>query len=247
MITAFAKLARARSSLGPAVSSKSLRHRLGFRLVLGAVGILVGATFSACSTTQTARRDDLGPNYVPRNIAGPATWPGDIARVAVLPAADATAQLPVAFTSSYDPVWLYALQQSQRAEFVFVDRPTYRRWTGGPRAPTSTGLLPPDWAERIRATTGADAALLLDLTGCSPYPPLTLGLRAKLVRLTTGEVIWTADEWFDASNPDVARAARRHARGGLRSRKGEGITVLHSPTKFAAYAMDALTTALPPR
>lgn len=211
--------------------------------------VIVSLTLAvtACTTTHKERVDDIGPGFVPRNVTTRSIWPMDVTRVAVLPTADATHRLPIEFVASYDAPWLEALQRSQRAEFVSVDRETYANWTGGPRAPTSAGLLPPQLPDRIRTTTGADAALLLDITHCSPYPPLSLGLRAKLVRLDTGDVIWAADELFDSKDPLVSRSAKRHARAGMLSRDSNAISILQSPSMFAGYVSDTLAATLPPR
>lgn len=211
------------------------------------VAAWLALALGACTTTQKSRVDDIGAAYLPQNVTPTGPWPAEVRRVAVLPVADGTGRLPVDFVASYDGGWVQALQRSQRAEFVSVERETYARWTGGPQAPTSASLLPPEWPDRIRTTTGADAALLLDVTHCSPYPPLSLGLRAKLVRLDTGEVLWAADELFDSTNPLVARAARRHARAGQWSRASDAIAVLQSPSKFGSYAMNALAATLPTR
>jgi hypothetical protein len=212
-----------------------------------AAGLLVMLSAAGCTTKQVNAINDEGSVYTPRNITGPVRWPEDIRRVAVLPVADATGALPQNFVTTYDAPWLAALQQSQRAEFVPVDRPTYARWTNAPRPPVSTSALPADWASRIAAGTGADAAMLVDVTLCSPYSRLSLGLRAKLVRFDTGEVVWAADESFDAADPEVARAARRHARAGLMGREADALAVLQSPSKFAAYAADAILSRLPRR
>jgi hypothetical protein len=213
------------------------------------VGTVVGLLLllPACSHTRKTKLDDVGLSYTPRNIGGVARWPAEVQRVAVLPVADATGSLPTTFVTSYDPTWLNALQHTQRAEFVAVDRAAYSRWTNHPRALVSTALLPADWASRIIQATGADAALLLDITHCSPYPPLSLGLRAKLVDLRTGNVLWATDEVFDVNNPDVARGARRHARAGQLGREGDAVSALQSPSRFALYAADTLVQSLPPR
>jgi hypothetical protein len=105
------------------------------------VGTVVGLLLllPACSHTRKTKLDDVGLSYTPRNIGGVARWPAEVQRVAVLPVADATGSLPTTFVTSYDPTWLNALQHTQRAEFVAVDRAAYSRWTNHPRALVSTG------------------------------------------------------------------------------------------------------------
>ena len=206
---------------------------------------------TGCTTTSTQSLEDVGPTYSPSNVSGARRWPGHVRRVAILPVADATATLPPAFLTTYDAPWSAALQQSQRAEFVVVDRATYARWTGGPQAPASNALLPSDWAQKISAATGAEAAMLVEVTRCSPYAPLALGLRAKLIDLRTAEVLWAVDEVFDAADPTVARAARRHANPaptpGLPKSQTTAGAVLQSPSQFAEYATTAIANMLPVR
>lgn len=220
-----------------------MKHRttISLALTLGLAGLM------GCSSTSKSRLDEAAPAFAPQNFSGLRRWPQEIRRVAVLPVADASGTLPLPFTAGYDATWLGALQRTQRAEFVPVDRDTYSRWTDGPSSPASTAILPSDWARRIAVATGAEAALLLDLTQVSPYPPQRLGLRAKLVRLETGEILWASDETFDSSDPAVARAARRFIRAGQFGRESDASAVLQSPSKFAAYATSAIAATLPTR
>lgn len=231
-------------SRAPFPRARSLFAHAARPAAIAVLGVLI---LAGCTTTQKSRLDETGPGFEPRNISAAPAWPAEIRRVAVLPTADATGNLPVDFTSSYDAIWLQALQQSQRAEFVAVPRDIYARWTGRAQAPASTSVLPANWVERIRAHTGAEAAVLIDITRSTPYPPLVLGLRTKIVRLDTGEVIWAADEVFDASNPLVMRSARRFARAGLLNRESEALAILQSPAGFATYAFSALAATFPPR
>ncbi|HEX2100301.1 MAG TPA: hypothetical protein VHF69_06550 [Candidatus Synoicihabitans sp.] len=202
---------------------------------------------AGCATRQLVKREELGPVFAPRNVTSVSRWWPGIDRVVVLPTADASGKLPTTFAATFDQTWLRALQSSQRAEFVGLDRTLYSQITASPSPPASTSILPHAWAERVKAATEADAALLVDVTQVSPYPPLILGWRLKLVHLPTGEILWAADEVFDAGDPAVARAARRHARAGASGRDGDAIAVLQSPSRYGNYTVDALVALLPPR
>jgi hypothetical protein len=154
--------------------------------------------------------------------------------------------LPQEFVSAYDPVWATALQRTNRAEIVTIDRVVLARWIGHPSI-NSTDPLPADLLARVARETGAQAVLFLDLTQCTPYPPLALGFRAKLVSLADSRIIWVADEMFDAAEAPATHAAEHFAQ---RNADGPGDAtsgVLQSPTHFAAYAFGAVADLLPPR
>lgn len=209
-----------------------------------AAALLVG---TGCSHLPRRGSADGGPFYVPANARGTVTWPEQIRRIAVLPADGRATSLPEDFIVTYDASWRDALQGTQRAEFVPVTRPQLARWAGAPSI-DSTAALPPQLFDHLAAATGADAVLFLDLTSCTAYPPLALGLRTKLVDLRTGAIVWACDERFDAGVPAVANAARRFSRTHVnRSSGSPEATVLQSPARFGAYALDAVASTLPPR
>lgn len=190
--------------------------------------------------------NDLGPVYKPVNTRGPAVWPEAIRRVAILPAHDTSGRLPASFVSTYDSIWRRTLDRSQRAEFVGLNRTQLTTWTTK-ETYASTALMPPELLPRIARETDAQAILFLDLNQCSPYPPLMLSFRARLVDVSTGETIWIADELFDSGRDSTARAARRYAQANV-SGKGEATSgILQSPTRFAEYAFQAVGDLLPPR
>jgi hypothetical protein len=62
----------------------------------------------------------------------------------------------------------------------------------------------------------ADAALVGTVTQCRPYEPLALGLRAELISVATGEVLWSAEGIFDCAEERTLDSIRRwvEARGG---------------------------------
>ena len=202
------------------------------------------ALLAGCSSIPR-KLEDVGPIYTPSNVRGPAVWPADLARVAVLPAHDVAGRLPSESLSAYDPLWQRGLGSMQRAELVPVARPELSVWTGR-ESFSSTGLLPAGLLERVARETGAQAALFLDLTTVKSYPPLALGFRARLVALPGGETIWIADELFDASDADTARGARRFARANDSAPGDAAHGVLQSPSRFGNYAFHAVAALLPP-
>ncbi len=210
------------------------------------LSLLGCALLAGGCTSLNPHLDDLGPVYKPANARGPSVWPTAIRRVAILPAHDTSGRLPAGFVTSYDTIWRRTLDRSQRAEFVGLNRTQLTTWTARETFAT-TALLPPDLLPRIARETDAQAVLFLDLNQCSPYPPLILSFRARLVDLSTGETIWVADELFDSGNAPTARAARRYAQANV-SGKGEATSaIVQSPTRFAEYAFQSVGELLPPR
>lgn len=208
-------------------------------LALAALLLLAGCSLFS------RKIEDVGPTYTPKNVSGPASWPVGLLRVAVMPAHDVSGDLPPETLSTYDPIWQRSLGAAQRAELVPVARNQLSVWIGR-ESVASTGLLPYTLLERITRETGAQAVLFLDLTSVKSYPPLALGFRARLAALPGGETIWIADELFDAADDATARSARRFARANNSAPGDAAAGVAQSPSRFGAYAFQAVATLLPP-
>jgi hypothetical protein len=224
--------------------STALVSRFFFRGVAPIGLALVSLALSACSTTP--RLADQGPVRVPTNVRGPAEWPVGLSRVAVLPAHDATGRLPAEYVVTYDQSWSRALAATQRAEFVAVPRETLVDLAGRETL-DSSAALPSLFLRRIAAATGADAVLFLDLTHVSPYPPLSLSFRSRLVLVADGDTLWMADEIFDARDPATARGARLDARASAQGAGDPTAAITQSPSRFADHAFRAVAALLPPR
>jgi hypothetical protein len=204
---------------------------------------LLALALSACATAP--RLDDLGPVRQPANVRGPAAWPASVTRVAVLPAHDASGRLPSDFVAAHDLAWGRALAGSHRAEFVAVSRADLAAWTGRETL-DSTSALPPDLLARVAAQTGAQAIVFLDLAHVSPYPPLSLAFRARLVDAPVGATLWTVDENFDLGDPATARAARHEARARAAGAGDPSSALFQSPARLADHAFRSVATLLPP-
>jgi hypothetical protein len=108
----------------------------------------------------------------------------------------------------------------------------------GMRQLASVEVLPSNLLLKLREHLGVDGVLFIDLTQFSPYQPVSMGVRMKLVDVSTGQIRWAYDSLFDASNPAVAQSARRHqinASESVRPIPGDGGSVLLSPTLFSQY------------
>lgn len=102
--------------------------------------------------------------------------------------------------------------------------------------------IPHDLLARIMAFYRCDAVLFSHITDYHPYPPMRIGWRLKLVSALNGDLLWSADEIFDASEKPVATSARlyyqTHQWGS--SANGHSRSILDSPSRFSAYAIASI-------
>lgn len=190
-----------------------------------------------------------GPFHTPANVRAADYFPEEIRRVALLPCASGGPRLAETTLADLDRVLATNLVASARAEVVPVSRQRLRTLAGRP-AVDSTAVLPADLVARVLAETGADALVFVDVTAHSAYPPLVLGLRARLVRPGDDQTVWNFDNLFSAARPEVANSARAHALGretATRSPADLSHAALQNPLMFADYAADAMWSTLPPR
>ena len=215
------------------------------RTVLGILGTVVLFLGTTGCNTLPGTDIPVGRSYRATNVGRVDHIPADIRRVAILPAwcAHPSGETTVA---AIDEAFVYSFTRSARFEIIPITRDQLQLWTGS--TPVSvTEPLPASLFAEVRARTAADAVLLADITHFSPYPPLALGLRARLVRLDNGKELWLSDELFDARDPRVLSGARRYQARGATSPVDLSHTVLQSPARFARYAVETLATTLPPR
>ncbi len=210
------------------------------RLLVVTLALAVLAT--GCSTPHAP----AVPARQPVNFRGLETWPTSVRRVAVLPAHDATGSLPADYLATHDEAWNRALAGSQRAEFVFVSRPTLQKLAGRPTL-ASAEALPARFLEKVAGQTGAEAVLFLDLVHAKAYPPLVLSVRSRLVAPDTGNTWWMIDELFDAADPGTTRALREEAKSRSQGPGDPVVASLQSPARFADHAFRAIAGVLPPR
>ncbi len=193
-----------------------------------------------------------GPFFTPANVTSSAPrLPASIRRVLLLPVSADGLAIHEDNLNRIDAAFLTELNQAARFEVVTITRDELARVTGT-RQLNSTSPLPPGFIDRlfnIYNQYAADAVLFVDLTAYSPYPPLSLGVRARLAPIRESEILWAADVNFSAADPAVANSARRHALNLAKSSGPADLshTILQNPTRFAAYAAAATFDTLPPR
>ncbi|MBX7121613.1 MAG: hypothetical protein K1X42_05735 [Opitutaceae bacterium] len=213
-------------------------------LVLG----IVCLAFAGCESVPRVDHARTGPFYIPTNVRGVDRFPATVKRIAILPVAGLP-EIPEENLARLDSSFSSEFNRSARAEAVLVSRDLLARLAGA-RQLTSVEVLPHDLLSRLKGATSADAILFIDLTAYSPYPPLKLGIRSKLVDIASGEILWAFDNLFDANEPAVANAARRHYLDSNASEfvKGDlSSTVLQNPTRFGSYVAFSTFVTLPKR
>jgi hypothetical protein len=212
---------------------------------------LLALLFAGCSSVVPKRDGAVaGPFYTPTNVKTLAKMPAEVRRVVVLPVHGGPT-LTEETLLSLDAVCQGELNRTGRFEVVPLTRDTLAAMTGQ-RQISSVERLPTALLDKllnIYNTYGADAILFIDVTTYSPYPPLNLGLRTKLARVSDGEIIWAADNVFNSAEIPVANSARHHAEalGTDRGKTDLNHTILQNPQRFAGYVAAATFLTLPPR
>jgi hypothetical protein len=211
--------------------------------------ITVVAALIAAGCSQLPKRDPAkaGPFFTPTNVTSLGRLPAEVRRVVVLPSAG-NIQVPETSFERLDEAILGELNRTNRFEVVRLTRGQLRQ-VFGVQPMLSTDALPADLFLKLAEKFGAEAILFTDVTQYSPYPPLSVGLRFKLARLSDRQVLWSADNVFSAATPEVANSARRHALeiGADRGRGDLSHTILQNPSRFVAYAAAESFRSLPTR
>ena len=206
-----------------------------FRTFLFVCPALIGALLATgCQTRKTA--------YVKPELDAPQSWfaqsgPGrPIRRVAMLPAHHS--KLPGEILKDIDLALNAELSKKAVFEVVPISRSAMELLTDR-REISSVERVPGDLFRKLREQYGVDAVMFNDLTHYSPYRPVSLGVRSKLVDIETGGIHWASDVMLDSGNANVAASARAYQRVLCRDNspvKPDGGTVLMSPRLFAQFA-----------
>lgn len=205
-------------------------------LLAGAVAL---ALLSACQTTKP--KTEWIPPFTPamqtpqafkveeiaavRRVALLPTWGGNLVRETELAQVDAAVRR--------------ALQRLNQFEVIVVSREDLRG-RFGEEAFSASGMLPATLLSDVAEVTAADAILFLEVTSISSYPPLNLGLKARLEHLPQGGTLWAFDHYFDAGMPEVAEAAHRASQPTDPS----AASVLLSPSRFAYFVTTVMVETM---
>ena len=219
------------------------------RLLASALAAVCTFALTGCNSLPQLDGAYVGPFYTPANVHGSVRLPTELRRIVILPSAADGPALSESTLDAIDSALRTTLTQAARAEISPLSRDVLGQLAGR-RQVVSTSLLPSNFTAFLAEKTGADAVLFVDITAYSPYPPLVLGLRAKLIDLKTGDIIWAFDNLFSAADEKVANSARRYllvSKGTTGTPADLSYTVLQNPARFANYAAAAAWTTLPPR
>lgn len=227
---------------GDAIAVDRMMKQFFWGTALAIIGVLAG-----CMNPPANDAARVGPFFHPTNQAGEPQLPANLHRVVVLPAAVGSVAPPES-GAELDPIFITALQQTNRFEIVTINRDECaRKFHVGEFS--STAALPHDFLAVLKREYAADAVLFIDVTVYKPYRPLAIGVRAKLATLEdTVRLLWTFDNVFSASDPAVANAARHFFLKSDRPDVPADMTqgVLQSPSRFARYVAAEMFSTLPP-
>jgi hypothetical protein len=203
--------------------------------------------WAGCSSIPGLKPEVL---YVPTNIyVQTNAFDFKLKRVAVLPiTTQGSAEVMESGVETLQPLVVTELNKSKRFDVVVVPVEKVKQWTGQGQW-KADAPLPQNLLKQVKELTGSDAVLFCQLTRYHPYQPMAVGWKLSLIRNADQQIIWSADEVFDAGNPEVAAAARHYyvQNVGGASALVDPETILRSPTKFGQYTLNALFATLPVR
>jgi hypothetical protein len=192
----------------------------------------------------------IGPGYQPGNVYHAfSQLPVSLRRVAVLPTTcDAKPTELEHGRAVLETIIAEELGKTKKFELVTVAPETLRAWTGQ-AAWRAEEKLPSDFLKLLRDRLDCDGVLFSRVTQYRAYPPLCVGLSLKLAEIETAELVWAADEIFDASEPGVVNGARRYqlTREQLPTPLADSRSILNSPSGFGRYAVSGIFATLPAR
>lgn len=122
-------------------------------------------------------------------------------KVAILPLFNATpAQTPLTeYSRVFDNILSEALATKGAFEWVKINPEVLiKHFSQG--SFSATGDLPLNLIHFIEQEYHCDALFLQDLTFFFPYQPQKIGLKAKLIALPSGKLLWACDQVFTATD-----------------------------------------------
>jgi TolB-like protein len=217
-------------------------HRHGS---LARLAFVLAACFMVAGCASPGGHALLTHDYQPQNIFTYSHMPANFQRVAVLPLACETrcADLPEG-CEALNPVLIAELAKAKQFEVISVNPEMLRSRTGR-SSWTGAEVLPADFFDSLHRSYGCDAVLFCQLTVFRAYAPLAVGWRMKMVDTRTRQILWAADELFDAGEPAVLNGARHYQKAELRTSPLEDWSIRNSPREFGQYAAAQHAARLP--
>ena len=208
---------------------------------------LVAAGFSMLlSGCLTLRHALAPPPPPPQNYTAPPSEGKPMRRIALLPLW--SEKLPGDYLRELDAAFSAELTKMALFEVVPVSRGQMEA-AFGERQLASIDALPAKTLSSLRTQFAVDGVVFTDLTHFSPYRPLSMAVRAKLVDVTSGEIRWAFDNVYDTGHAAVAESAKKFQRGYANQQqplRSDGGTILLSPSRFAKYVASQTYASLRP-
>lgn len=182
----------------------------------------------------------------PQNYTAPPNEGKPMRRIALLPLW--SEKLPGDYLRELDAAFSAELTKMALFEVVPVSRGQMEA-AFGERQLASIDALPAKTLSSLRTQFAVDGVVFTDLTHFSPYRPLSMAVRAKLVDVTSGEIRWAFDNVYDTGNAAVAEAAKKFQRRYTSEQQplsSDGGTILLSPSRFAKYVASQTYASLRP-
>ena len=212
-------------------------------------GLFSAAVFSGCQSAPP-HASVIGPGCRPNNVfVYPPKLSLDFRRVAVMPLSPETVagDLPEG-CAALTPVLWEQLGKTRKFEIVAVNAETLRIRTGRMNW-TGAENLPPDFFAFLRHEYSCDGVLFAELTAYRGYSPMAVGWRLKLVDSRSGQILWSADEMFDAGRAKVARGLQKFEEPPViwAFYHQDNWLALNSPCQLGRYSAAAVLDTLPDR
>ncbi len=209
------------------------------------LGFLVAFMQFGCSTTNSNHPTEAKAVYKPHNYRSDPGLSPSIHRVVILPlyTGDVLTQQTA---ESLDPVVVESLVRQLRFEVVTLSREQCEK-AFGTLDLSSTGALPNDFLHTLADRFGAQAVMFVDVTSYTPYSPISIGLRGKLVSCADAHFIWNFDEVFSTGNPEVITGLRAFfvTSGQGANPLDMSLDALQSPSRLTGYASYTMFSTLP--
>jgi len=170
-----------------------------------------------------------------------------IKRVAVLPITPVSStETFIAGAQLFQPLLFAELGKTRKFDLVLISPEQLRQWTGQ-AALLDYEALPQDFFDRLREGCGCDAVFFTQLTRYYPYQPVAVGWKLSLVEVQGRQIVWKADELFDAGDTIVANAARHYSgeHVHIEGPADDPAAILGSPSRFGQYSLSAILATLP--
>ena len=203
-------------------------------------------TLSSCRKFEQEKVVARAEPFIPTNLYPIERLPAYFNRVVVIPCHHEDNDSPI--LDYIDDIFQQELAQERIFEIIRFSPSQMKKKFGIERV-SSTSPLPENFLRELETLTNSNGVLFVDIHSFRAFRPMSLGVRAKLVDIKTGEFMWAIDETFDAGHASViigSRIFQEKSQVRALSAKTSG-SVLQSPRVFAKYVAATTFSTLPLR